>query len=90
MKYNRKREIKIEKRHPFLVSFLSPLFFVSCFVLLAAPAAPAKTSFSVKLNKFDAAVKIKLIKEVRTLMPSLGLKEVIVLSFPSRFKFILV
>jgi large subunit ribosomal protein L7/L12 len=45
----------------------------------AAPAeeAPvvAKTEFTIKLESFDAATKIKLIKEVRSLT-SLGLKEV--------------
>ncbi|KAG0608933.1 hypothetical protein M758_8G144500 [Ceratodon purpureus] len=47
----------------------------------AAGAAPAaeeakveKTSFDVKLEKFDAAAKIKIIKEVRT-FTALGLKE---------------
>ncbi|KAG0581374.1 hypothetical protein M758_4G250900 [Ceratodon purpureus] len=44
----------------------------------AAPAAeekkPEKTSFDVKLEKFDAASKIKIIKEVRT-FTALGLKE---------------
>jgi large subunit ribosomal protein L7/L12 len=48
----------------------------------AAAAAPAeeaapvveKTSFTVKLDKFDAASKIKLIKEVRAIT-GLGLKE---------------
>lgn len=43
-----------------------------------APAAeekkPEKTSFDVKLEKFDAASKIKIIKEVRT-FTALGLKE---------------
>ncbi|XP_024390001.1 uncharacterized protein [Physcomitrium patens] len=43
-----------------------------------APAAeekkPEKTSFDVKLDKFDAASKIKIIKEVRT-FTALGLKE---------------
>lgn len=48
----------------------------------AAPAAPAaeapkveeKTEFDVKLSGFDAAAKIKVIKEVRVIT-SLGLKE---------------
>ncbi|XP_074263472.1 uncharacterized protein LOC141586211 [Silene latifolia] len=41
----------------------------------AAPAAAeAKTVFELKLEKFDAASKIKIIKEVRT-FTSLGLKE---------------
>eukprot|EP00250_Pteridium_aquilinum_P002353 c12553_g1_i1 orf=447-1145(+) len=45
----------------------------------AAPAAeeekkPEKTNFDVKLEKFDAASKIKVIKEVRA-FTSLGLKE---------------
>lgn len=35
---------------------------------------PEKTSFDVKLEKFDAASKIKIIKEVRT-FTALGLKE---------------
>ncbi|KAI5080322.1 hypothetical protein GOP47_0005801 [Adiantum capillus-veneris] len=42
-----------------------------------APAeekAPEKTSFSVKLEKFEAASKIKVIKEVRA-VTNLGLKE---------------
>lgn len=45
----------------------------------ASPAAaeekkPEKTNFDVKLEKFDAASKIKVIKEVRAFTP-LGLKE---------------
>ncbi len=39
-----------------------------------APAAEAKTHFTVKLEKFDPATKIKLIKEVRA-ATGLGLKE---------------
>mmetsp|Transcript_1271 Transcript_1271/g.3531 ORF Transcript_1271/g.3531 Transcript_1271/m.3531 type:complete len:217 (-) Transcript_1271:52-702(-) len=39
-----------------------------------APKEAEKTSFNVKLEKFDAAKKIALIKEVRTLT-GLGLKE---------------
>ncbi|EIE21037.1 ClpS-like protein, partial [Coccomyxa subellipsoidea C-169] len=51
--------------------------------MAAGPAAPAaeaapkeeeKTEFDVKLTGFDAAAKIKVIKEVRA-MTSLGLKE---------------
>lgn len=43
----------------------------------AAPAAPAKekTSFDLKLGAVDAKIKIKIIKEVRTIT-GLGLKEV--------------
>jgi large subunit ribosomal protein L7/L12 len=41
----------------------------------AAPAAEAKTAFDVKLVSFDAAAKIKIIKEIRTIVPGLGLKE---------------
>jgi large subunit ribosomal protein L7/L12 len=43
----------------------------------AAPAAKVeeKTSFDVKLDAFDAASKLKLIKEVRGLVDGLGLKE---------------
>ena len=40
----------------------------------AGAAAEAKTHFTVKLEKFDPATKIKLIKEVRAATP-LGLKE---------------
>ena len=39
-----------------------------------APPAEAKTEFDIKLTGFDAASKVKVIKEVRT-MTSLGLKE---------------
>ena len=39
-----------------------------------AAAAPAKTEFTVKLESFDAAQKIKVIKEVRAIT-ELGLKE---------------
>jgi large subunit ribosomal protein L7/L12 len=39
-----------------------------------AEAAPEKTAFNVILESFDAAAKIKLIKEVRALT-GLGLKE---------------
>lgn len=39
----------------------------------AKPAAE-KTAFDIKLEKFDAAAKIKIIKEVRT-FTDLGLKE---------------
>ena len=37
-------------------------------------AAPAQTSFNVKLESFDAASKVKVIKEVRA-VTGLGLKE---------------
>ncbi len=40
----------------------------------AAPAAAEKTEFDVKLESFDAANKIKIIKEVRA-ATGLGLKE---------------
>ncbi|XP_031385568.1 uncharacterized protein LOC116199379 [Punica granatum] len=39
-----------------------------------AAAAAEKTAFDIKLEKFDAAAKIKVIKEVRT-FTDLGLKE---------------
>lgn len=52
----------------------------------AAAAAPAeaaeedkpkeKTIFSVKLEKFDAASKAKIIREVKALMPNMNLVEV--------------
>lgn len=42
--------------------------------MAAAPAAPEKTEFDVKLESFDAANKIKIIKEVRA-ATGLGLKE---------------
>jgi large subunit ribosomal protein L7/L12 len=52
--------------------------------ILSGPAAPGsasgdvktaeKTAFDIKLEKFDAAAKIKVIKEVRT-FTDLGLKE---------------
>jgi large subunit ribosomal protein L7/L12 len=41
----------------------------------AAPAKEEKTSFNLKLDKYDAAQKIKLIKELRAVVPDLGLKE---------------
>ncbi len=41
----------------------------------AAPAAVEKTHFDVKLKSFDAAQKLKVIKEVRA-VTGLGLKEV--------------
>lgn len=40
-----------------------------------AEAAPEKTSFNVVIGGFDAASKIKIIKEIRTVLPELGLKE---------------
>jgi large subunit ribosomal protein L7/L12 len=40
----------------------------------APPAAPEKTDFDIKLDAFDAAKKIALIKEVRE-VTGLGLKE---------------
>ena len=49
--------------------------------MLLAAAAPAEekkeeqTEFDVKLDGFDAAAKIKVIKEVRGVLPELGLKE---------------
>ena len=59
----------------------------------AAPAeeAPvvAKTEFTIKLESFDAATKIKLIKEVRSLT-SLGLKEVRIRSRGSRWRLVCV
>ncbi len=42
---------------------------------VAAPAAVEKTHFDVKLKSFDAAQKLKVIKEVRA-VTGLGLKEV--------------
>ena len=44
----------------------------------AAPAEEKKeeqTEFDVKLDGFEAAAKIKVIKEVRGVLPELGLKE---------------
>jgi large subunit ribosomal protein L7/L12 len=41
----------------------------------AAAAAPEKTTFDVKLVSYDASIKIKIIKEVRVIVPGLGLKE---------------
>lgn len=46
-----------------------------------APAEVAKTHFEIKLEKFDAKAKIKIIKEVRGLT-GLGLKEVRSKLFP--------
>ena len=40
----------------------------------AEEAAAVKTAFDVKIEKYDAAAKIKIIKEVRA-MTDLGLKE---------------
>lgn len=40
----------------------------------AAPVAE-KTAFDVRLVSYDASIKIKIIKEVRALVPGLGLKE---------------
>jgi large subunit ribosomal protein L7/L12 len=40
----------------------------------AKPKAAEKTSFNIKLDSFDAASKVKVIKEVRTIT-GLGLKE---------------
>lgn len=41
----------------------------------AAPKAEEKTEFDVKLTGFDTASKVKVIKEVRAVLPELGLKE---------------
>lgn len=41
----------------------------------ASAAAAEKTTFDVKLVSYDAAMKIKIIKEVRVVVPGLGLKE---------------
>ena len=40
-----------------------------------AKAEAEKTAFDVKLVSYDATVKIKIIKEVRVVIPGLGLKE---------------
>lgn len=40
-----------------------------------APVAEAKTKFDVKLVSFDSGAKIKIIKEIRTIVAGLGLKE---------------
>lgn len=40
----------------------------------AKPVAPTKSVFNLKLESFDAASKVKVIKEVRTIS-GLGLKE---------------
>ena len=55
--------------------------FIESDHLRLAAAAPAEekkeeqTEFDVKLDGFDAAAKIKVIKEVRGVLPELGLKE---------------
>jgi len=58
------------------LTFFTPFPFL--FVIGAAPAAAApqeeKTEFTIKLEGFDAASKIKVIKEVRGIT-DLGLKE---------------
>ena len=41
----------------------------------AGEAAPEKTSFNVVIDGFDASAKIKIIKEIRVVLPDLGLKE---------------
>lgn len=41
----------------------------------APEAAPEKTSFNVVIDGFDASAKIKIIKEIRVVLPELGLKE---------------
>lgn len=35
--------------------------------------APAKTSYAVKLMKFDAAKKVALIKEIKNILPDMNL-----------------
>lgn len=54
----------------------SPPSFLFAAPAAAEPAAPAeeKTEFTIKLDGFDAASKIKVIKEVRG-FTDLGLKE---------------
>ncbi|KAG0300195.1 hypothetical protein BGZ98_009375, partial [Dissophora globulifera] len=48
-------------------------------VAAAAPVeeekAPEKTEFSVKLEKFDAAAKAKLIREIKNIIPGINLVE---------------
>ncbi|XP_071947897.1 uncharacterized protein [Antedon mediterranea] len=39
----------------------------------SAPAKQVQTSFSIKLNKFDTASKVKLIKEIKALNPTMNL-----------------
>ena len=55
-----------------------PCYFFYLLIAAAAaePAAPVaeKTEFNIKLEGFDAASKIKVIKEVRS-FTDLGLKE---------------
>ena len=41
----------------------------------AEEAAPEKTEFAVVIEGYEASAKIKIIKEVRALLPGLGLKE---------------
>lgn len=41
----------------------------------AAEAAPEKTEFDVIIDSYDTPSKIKIIKEVRSVMPELGLKQ---------------
>lgn len=50
----------------------------------AGEAAPEKSSFDVVIGGFDASAKIKIIKEVRTVLPELGLKEAKALVRPLR------
>lgn len=40
-----------------------------------APAAAEKTSFDVSISSYPAEVKIKLVKELRTVVPALSIKE---------------
>eukprot|EP00892_Ulva_mutabilis_P006682 jgi/Ulvmu1/4386/UM002_0111.1 len=41
----------------------------------AGEPAPEKSSFDVVISGFEASAKIKIIKEIRTVLPELGLKE---------------
>ena len=49
------------------------------FIFQEAEAEPEKnepTEFTIKLTQFDAANKVKLIKEIKNLMPGLNLVQV--------------
>jgi len=41
----------------------------------AAPAEPEKSEFKVLVEAYEASSKIKIIKEVRAILPELGLKD---------------
>ena len=61
-----------------------PYLFLFSQEAEAEPEEAEPTEFTIKLTKFDAASKVKLIKEIKNLIPGLNLVQVCLHSFDSQ------